>query len=113
MRSRLLALAAAFAAAALPTPPAGAVGAPYAVCTSLAPCLISCASNSIVTVQTVGDGWGSATCAGTTATCRAYPTKPCSRTAVVTGGAGSMWCNADPAGTTPTVAICTASPFIN
>lgn len=113
MTSRLLAAAALAAAALLPVAPAGAAASPYAVCTSLAPCLVSCASNSIVTVNAFGDGYGTATCAGTSATCRAYPTTPCNRTAVVVGGAGAMYCNADAVGRTPTFAICTASPFIN
>lgn len=112
MRTPLLALAA--VAALVPTP-ANAAAAPYTVCTSLmAVCPIACASDSMIHVTVVGPGYGEARCGSGVAYCYSYgATGTCQRQQYLDNGGSWLRCLADPAGVTPTVAICSTSPFVN
>lgn len=113
MRTRLLALATALAASALPATSSEAfVSADVTVCTSLvAVCPIQCTSDSMISVHVVGDGYGDAKCGDATAYC--YTQTTCSDTQYVGRGGGWIRCLVDPAGQVPTVAICTTTPFVN
>lgn len=113
MRTRLLTLAAALAAATVPAAPSDAlVSADVTVCTSLVDvCPIQCTSDSMISVHVVGDGYGDAKCGDATAYC--YTATYCSDTQYVGRGGGWIRCLVDLASLVPTVAVCTTTPFVN